>query len=634
MPLLRLGAHVSRSGGYQQAADHTAQMGGRCFQVYTGAPRRLIFPVDVLAKKPEKARAQVEAEMQALRDRAALPVNHADHLTPFIHSPYTINLCDRDNLALNAKVLVQELEMADKMGAVGVVVHTGTQRAKQAGQTRWGAYETYVATVKRVLATFTGRARVLLETSAGQGQSIGVTMRDFGRLYNAFTEAEQRDRLGIVVDTCHVYVAGYDISTPKGVDAFVHELFRYVRRSDVKLIHLNDSAKPLGSQVDRHAPLGKGYIYKASYKGLEALLGYFPDACYVLETHDQPPYAQYAHEIAKVQSLTPRAPKALAPGPKVDGQMAVLTRMRAAFEAMASLYYAQQDSIRGDAYSEAVYRVEMLRPSTLPTTKAACMALPGIGDKLSDKMLELYYTDRLTKLDSLKADPVTKATIELLTVPGIGVKTVKAYLEQGIRSLDELRDAVQRGVVQLTAAQALGLAHVNDLRQRVPRTEAEGLDAHFKALTKKHTKAHARIELVGSYRRGKPTLGDIDVLVTGVPMTNLLAYIEARYDVKGYIAKGPRKASLLVVLGTVVRHVDVLVTDAATYPYALVHFTGSKFFNIKLRTVAKQLGYSLSEHGLKPMGKQGGKPLPKGAVREEADVFRMLGVAFVAATGR
>ena len=92
------------------------------------------------------------------------------------------------------------------------------------------------------------------------------------------------------------------------MDAFVHELFRYVRRSDVKLIHLNDSAKPLGSQVDRHAPLGKGYVYKTSYKGLEALLGYFPDACYVLETHDQPPYAQYAHEIAKV-TLTPRAPR-------------------------------------------------------------------------------------------------------------------------------------------------------------------------------------------------------------------------------------------------------------------------------------------------------------------------------------
>ena len=79
------------------------------------------------------------------------------------------------------------------------------------------------------------------------------------------------------------------------------------------------------------------------------------------------------------------------PGPKVDGHAAVLGRMRAAFEAMASLYYAQQDGIRGDAYSEAVYRVEMLTPATLPTPKPACMTLPGIGDKLSDKMLELYY---------------------------------------------------------------------------------------------------------------------------------------------------------------------------------------------------------------------------------------------------
>ena len=118
-------------------------------------------------------------------------------------------------------------------------------------------------------------------------------------------------------------------------------------------------------------------------------------------------------------------------------------------------------------------------------------------------------------------------------------------------------------------------------------------------------------------------------------MAELLAHVEARYDVQGYVAKGPRKAAMLVVLDKVVRHVDVLVTDAATYPYALVHFTGSKFFNIKLRTIAKQHGYSLSEHGLKPVGKQpAGRPLKKGVVREEADVFRVLGVTFVAPMNR
>lgn len=621
-----IGAHVSRSHGYGHAAKDIMQMGGRCFQIFTGAPQRLLFPMDVLAKKSESERQQILEDFQHLRERASLPANHANHLSSFIHSPYTINLCDSEKQALNAKVLVQELEMADLMGAQGVVVHTGTRRFKQAGQLPWQAYEAYVATVKRVLQTFRGKARILLETSAGQGHSIGVTMQDFGRLYNAFTEDEQRERLGIVIDTCHVYVAGYDMSTPSGVDAYVQDLFSYVRRSDVKLIHLNDSAKELGSKVDRHAPLGKGYIYHKSFAGLEALLGYFPHTSYVLETHDKPPYAQYAHEIAKVQSLTPRQPKLLATGPKLDRHHTVVQRMRNAFEELATLYYAQHDTIRGDAYSEAVYRIEMLPTHELPTTKHACMQLPGIGNNLSDKLLELYYTDQLEKLIALKTDARIAATIELLKIPGVGTKAVTSYLEQGIDSMAALRLAVEQGTIQLNKVQSLGLRYMDDLDKRIPRTEAEALNHVLQPLV--GSSSHARIELVGSYRRGKSTLGDIDVLSTGLPMSTILHQIERAYDVKGYVAKGQTKATLLVVLKTHVRHVDIFVTNESSYPYALLHFTGSKFFNMKLRAIAKQQGYTLSEHGLR-LSQHTQSTGPHIEAKKEDDIFKQLGLTWI-----
>lgn len=618
MPLT-VGAHVSRTNGYLAAADQTVAMGGTCFQVFTGSPQRLLLAMDSLAAKPAAAQAKTRAELAAVKARTSLSSSDPNRVTPFVHSPYRINLCDVAKRKLNTKVLVQELEMCDLLGGVGVVVHTGTQQQKQCGQTRHGAYEAYVATVKAVLAAFTGTSRLLIETSAGQGYSIGVTMRDFGRLYNAFAPSEQA-RMGIVVDTCHVFVAGYDLSTAAGVDAFVAKLCTYVRKSDVRLIHLNDSAKPRGSQVDRHAPLGKGHVYADSYAGLAALFGYFPDVPYVLETHDKPPYAQYASEIARVHKLKPRTPKPLA-GRKADTTSAVLGRMRAAMEAMASLYYAQQDGVRGDAYSEARYRVEML--TTVPTTKRAWMALPGIGDKLSDKLLELYYTDRLTKLEALREDPVVAATIDLVRVPGVGAKTVAKYLALGIRTLDDLRAAVVVGSVALTAAQKLGLAYVDDLRQRVPRAEAERLE---KCLAPLMDTSGAKVELVGSYRRGKPTLGDVDVLATGVTMDALLSRITDAFEVKGFVSKGQHKAALLVVLDKAVRHVDVLVTPPSAYPFALVHFTGSKFFNIQLRTVAQQGGYSLSEHGLSPRTK--GATVP--TVRDEKGVFAVLGVPWVA----
>ena len=623
-----IGAHLSCSKGFLNAAEQSLSMGAHCFQIFTGSPKRLTFAMDALAQKPADKQAVIQRELATINQLAKLPASDSNYLRPVIHSPYYMNLCDASKQKLNVKLLVQELEMCELMGAIGVVIHTGTRKIKE-NQDLQMAYATFVSTIQTVLDTFKGKSRVLLETSAGQGNSIGVTMRDFGCIYNAFDNETQRQRLGIVIDTCHIYVAGYDVSTAKGVDAYVAELCQYVDKRDIRLIHLNDSAKELASKVDRHAPLGKGFIFKHSYQGLEALLGYFPNVPYVLETHDSPPYAQYTHEITKVKTLHARAPKRLRK--RIHLREQALHLMRAAFTEMATLYYSKQDRIRGDAYSEAVFRMELLTPETLPTTKAACMAIHGIGENLSNKMLEIYYTGRLSKLDALKQDPNVSATIELLAIPGIGIKTVERYLAAGIKSLTDLKRAAEHGEVKLTSAQALGFTYIQDLHRRVPWKEAEQLNHHLSKLSTKNNDVH--VELVGSFRRRKPDLGDIDVLATGIEMKPLLEHIGKAFEIVGYISKGSQKSALLVRIDRLVRHVDVLISNKTEFPYALLYFTGSKFFNIKLRTHAQQLGYSLSEHGLKPILKQFSRAqlsMKPSEVKTERDIFKALGVAYVA----
>jgi deoxyribonuclease-4 len=183
---------------------------------------------------------------------------------PLAHDSYLINLASPDPVLWKKSVdsFVIEMLRADRLGIPYLVTHPGahTTSSEEAG----------IAAVIRALdethrQTRGIKTKCLLETTAGQGSCIGCTFEQLARIIDG---VQDPDRLGVCVDTCHIFAAGYPISTESDYTATMRKLAMTVGLKLVRAIHLNDSLKPLGSRVDRHAHIGKGMIGKEAFRFL------------------------------------------------------------------------------------------------------------------------------------------------------------------------------------------------------------------------------------------------------------------------------------------------------------------------------------------------------------------------------
>jgi deoxyribonuclease-4 len=179
-----------------------------------------------------------------------------------IHAPYVLNFA-RELKDFNVwwiKTLLNELNYASKLGAKGSVIHFG----KYLHLDKDDAITNMVESLKYVISNMPKDVFIYLETSCGQGSELGYTIEEFGTIYNQFSEVD-KENIKICIDTCHIFVAGYDIRTSNGFDNYLEKFDKLIGLKYIKLIHLNDSYKTLESHVDRHEKIGDGYI------GLEGL---------------------------------------------------------------------------------------------------------------------------------------------------------------------------------------------------------------------------------------------------------------------------------------------------------------------------------------------------------------------------
>ena len=172
------------------------------------------------------------------------------------HASYLINLATTDP-ALRRQSLAamgDEVDRAEALGLLGVVLHPGCYTQG----TEAGALRLIAEALIEVLSNRAGgRTMVLLEQTAGQGTSIGAR---FEHLAAILAEAHGHARLGVCLDTCHLLAAGYDVCSPEGYADTFEQFDRLIGFGRLKLFHLNDSKKPLGSRVDRHEHIGKGFL--------------------------------------------------------------------------------------------------------------------------------------------------------------------------------------------------------------------------------------------------------------------------------------------------------------------------------------------------------------------------------------
>lgn len=235
-----LGAHVRSAGGVWTAVDHGVELGCEAVQFFAGSPRTW--------------RPMVYGDRDAARfrdARAASPIRFVA-----VHTTYLINLATTNEEFYEKSVvsLVGAVAAAEQLGAEAVVNHTGSHQG--------AGFAPGLDLVRRAF----GRAlaevgdspvKILIENTAGAGGTMGVTFEEIAAIIDA---VDGDPRVGVCLDTCHLFAAGYDLRTPVALDAVVDEFDRVVGLDRLVMLHLNDSMTGLGSNRDRHANIGEGQL--------------------------------------------------------------------------------------------------------------------------------------------------------------------------------------------------------------------------------------------------------------------------------------------------------------------------------------------------------------------------------------
>ncbi len=233
-----IGAHVSNAGGLPLAVQRGTELGCQAIQIFSQSPRMW------------RPTAYTDEDFAAFREA----MDASDLGAVVIHAVYLIN-CATDDPELRAKSLASlthALRVGDAIGAAGVVLHAGSAKDRPLPD----AIADAGAVIAEALAE-TGACPLHLEDTAGAGGTLG---RSFEELQALIEAAGGAPRLGLCLDSCHLLASGYDIRTAAGLEAVLEAADAAVGLDRLGSLHVNDSQAPLGSNRDRHAPLGTGEL--------------------------------------------------------------------------------------------------------------------------------------------------------------------------------------------------------------------------------------------------------------------------------------------------------------------------------------------------------------------------------------
>lgn len=244
---VRVGVHTSIAGGISQSVERAVSLNASTLQIFSHNPRQW--------RKTVITRDEAE-RFSILRQKYDIkPV--------FIHASYLINLASRSDRILSNSIdlLSYELECADILGAEYVVLHTGNAKGENEKEARGRA----VKAIMKTVGIKQYSSSLLLENTAGEKGDITSSVQTLADIIDKCN----CDRIaGICIDTCHAFSSGYDLTVHEGIERLFSEIKEYVGIDKLKLIHLNDSRRPLGAGVDRHEHIGDGYIGTSGFRKL------------------------------------------------------------------------------------------------------------------------------------------------------------------------------------------------------------------------------------------------------------------------------------------------------------------------------------------------------------------------------
>ena len=259
---MRIGFHVSISGGFSLSVQRAFDLGCNCMQIFSRNPRG--WTVKPLDKNDV-------LQFKKLREKWDIgPV--------FVHTNYLINLASSkpDLYEKSIEQFVIDLERTEALGAEYLVTHLGSASGKEP---QW-MIDRVSGALNMAMKLHPPKATILLENTAGEAGDVGYTLE---QVQNVISTLSNSSHIGICYDTCHGFAAGYDIRTKQGVDALLRVIKDTVGLDRLKGMHLNDCLRDFNSHVDRHWHIGEG---KIGLDGFKALLNHpeFKDVPKIMET--------------------------------------------------------------------------------------------------------------------------------------------------------------------------------------------------------------------------------------------------------------------------------------------------------------------------------------------------------------
>lgn len=274
---MRIGAHITISKGLDKACHMVEEIGGNAFQFFTRNPRG------------GSARQIGAAEIKKFKD-----IQQEKGIGPLLgHLPYTVNMAaeKEEVYAFATSIVEKDLLRGEEMGANYLVCHPGRNGDRLAGLKK------IIVLLEEKLAAFEGRCMFLLETMAADGSEIG-SLEDLQLIFSALGSPKN---LGVCLDSCHLFAAGWDFRDQKAVDTLKAAAEKSFGLERVKAFHVNDALFPVGSGKDRHARIGRGYIGLDGFRNI-VNDPFFATLPLILETPVNK-YTEYGEEIKTLLEL-------------------------------------------------------------------------------------------------------------------------------------------------------------------------------------------------------------------------------------------------------------------------------------------------------------------------------------------
>lgn len=554
--MLYIGPHYTIKNGIINAIDEVEKMGGNAMQIFTGPPQSLHLGT---------LYSDSDNKLEEIKNYIKFPV--------FTHAKYLLNLA-KPLLPKNKIFLVrltQELNLSVKLGLSGVIVHFGTASN---GLTPEEGKKNMVKSLISVYEHADKSSNLLLETSSGEGNLLGKTVEDIGKIYKMLPKKYQK-RIKFCIDTCHIFVAGYPINKPGGWNNYIKQFEKNVGKNKIGAIHLNDSKTPFNEKLDLHEDIGKGYLFNpkkgGSHEALREILEWASNhniPC-ILETfHNFPRQIQFCKSLLEKKG-----------GSNQQDLIEAFRQLMNFHKALGNIHQFQ-------AYKNLVNKLSQIDKITINKVKN----IEGVGKGILGKVEEFQSTGKIEVLEEMKKDKKLVAMVELQKVFGIGPKVAQKLIQQDIYTVKELEESFKKGKIQLTDNQQIGLKYFKDLNERIPLKDAKRIVKYIDNIIS------GDVLLMGGYRLGKKDGKDIDLVIVDGSQDEVLN----KLDIIKVLEIGTNMITALVKFPFYKNavHIDFRFSSKKLKAFFTLYFGSGENFSRKIRQIAKDKGYKLNEYGL------------------------------------